>query len=161
MSGAAEPGLDDLDYYELLGLDRQAGVDDIRSAFYAFARRYHPDNHTDDPQRHRRANAIFRRGTEAYRVLLDPGLRRAYDKELAKGEKRLRSGLERRHASRMPKPLGPRARTFFAAAEQAQRVGDLRSAVLKVRIALQHEPESERLQAKLTELEALIAVGGP
>ncbi len=157
MSGRAKPGLDDLDYYDLLRVDPQAGVDAIRVAFHAFARRYHPDNHTDDPKRHRRATKIFRRGTEAYRVLLDRELRAAYDAELRKGIKRLRSGVERRHSSRIPKPLGPRARTFFAAAERAQRAGDLQSAILKVRIALQHEPESERLQAKLEELEALIA----
>ena len=110
-----------------------------------------------DPDRHRRANAIFRRGTEAYRVLLDVRLRRAYDQGLAKGEKRLRSGAERAHSSRMPKPLGPRARPFFAAAEQAQRAGDLRSAILKIKITLQHKPKNKRLKAKLEELEALIA----
>ena len=149
------PQLDDLDYYDLLGVDPQAGVDAIRVAFHAFARRYHPDNHTDDPKRHRRATKIFRRGTEAYRVLLDRELRAAYDGELRKGIKRLRSGVERRHGSRIPRPLGPRARTFYAAAEQAQRDGDLRAAILQIRIALQHEPDSERLEAKLEELERL------
>ena len=54
-------GLDELSYYDLLGVDRDAGVDAVRQAFHAFARRYHPDNHTDDPARHRRATAIFRR----------------------------------------------------------------------------------------------------
>ncbi|MBO6937976.1 MAG: J domain-containing protein [Deltaproteobacteria bacterium] len=157
MSAKPKPGLDDLDYYELLGVDAQAGVDAIRAAFHAFARRYHPDNHTDDPKRHERATQIFRRGTEAYRVLLDRDLRFAYDGELRKGIKRLRSGVERRHASRIPKPLGPRARTFFAAAEQAQRGGDLKAAILQIRIALQHEPGSERLEAKLEELELLSA----
>jgi len=155
MSGQRKPQLDDLDYYELLGVDPQAGVDAIRTAFHAFARRYHPDNHTDDPKRHRRATLIFRRGTEAYRVLLDRELRAAYEQELRKGIKRLRSGVERRHGSRIPRPLGPRARTFFAAAEQAQRGGDLQAAILQIRIALQHEPGSERLEAKLEELEAL------
>lgn len=161
MSGRTKPLLDDLDYYELLGVDTQAGVDAIRLAFHAFARRYHPDNHTDDAARHRRATQIFRRGTEAYRVLLDRELRTAYDEGLREGHKRLRSGAERRHASRIPRPLGPRARTFFAAAEQAQRAGDLKSAILKIRIALQHEPGSERLEAKLEELERLDRAGGP
>ncbi|MAQ17571.1 MAG: hypothetical protein CMN30_22585 [Sandaracinus sp.] len=146
-------GLDELSYYDLLGVDRDAGVDAVRQAFHAFARRYHPDNHTDDPARHRRATAIFRRGTEAYRVLLDRELRTIYDAELAKGEKRLRAGVERRHPSRIPKPLGPRARNFVAAAEQAQRRGDLPAAILQLRIALQHEPDSDLLRRKLDALE--------
>lgn len=146
-------GLDELSYYDLLGVGPDAGVDAVREAFHAFARRYHPDNHTDDPARHRRATAIFSRGTEAYRVLLDRELRSRYDEGLRRGERRLRVGAERRHPSRHPKPLGPRARNFFAAAEQARQRGDLSAALLKMRIALQHEPDSELLQRKLAELE--------
>jgi len=152
----ARPKLDDLSYYELLGVDPRAGVDELRLAFHSFARRYHPDNHTDDPDRHRRATTIFRRGTEAYRVLIDRELRSAYDRDLRKGIKRLRSGVERRQGSRVPKALGARARPFFAAAERAQRAGDLREALLQIRIALQHEPDNERLEAKLEELEARV-----
>ena len=146
--------LDELSYYDLLGVDRKAGVDAVRQAFHAFARRYHPDNHTDDPTRHARATSIFRRGTEAYRVLLDRELRAVYDGELDNGEKRLRAGVERRHPSRIPRPLSPRARNFFAAAEQAQRRGDLPAAILQLRIALQHEPDSPVLRQKLEDLEA-------
>ena len=147
-------GLDELTYYDLLGVEPSVGVDTLRQAFHDFARRYHPDNHTDDPARLARATEIFRRGTEAYRVLLDPELRSAYDRALERGETRLRAGTEPRRGGRRGRALGPRARPFFAAAEQALRAGDRRGALLKLRIALQHEPGSELLRRKLAELEA-------
>ncbi|MEM6962827.1 MAG: DnaJ domain-containing protein, partial [Myxococcota bacterium] len=63
--------LDQLDYYTLLGLSTDANADQIRQAFHRFALRYHPDKYlrSDDADTLRRANQIFSRGAEAYRVL--------------------------------------------------------------------------------------------
>ncbi len=61
------------DYYEVLGVRPDASADEIRRAYRQLARRYHPDISGDEQA------AAFREATEAYEVLRDPELRRAYD----------------------------------------------------------------------------------
>ncbi len=86
----ADDQLDLLDYYTLLQVDDAASTDDIRTAFHNFALRYHPDRHADTGEFNiLRAAQIYRRGTEAYRVLCDPKLRREYDEGLREGKLRL------------------------------------------------------------------------
>lgn len=64
------------DYYEILGLGREAGEADIKSAYRRLARQYHPDHHPDDPS----AEDNFKEASEAYSVLSDPQKRAAYDR---------------------------------------------------------------------------------
>jgi curved DNA-binding protein CbpA len=76
--------IDQVSYYELLGVDPAAGQDEIRRAFHGFATAFHPDGHGVRPATERAAiNRIFTRGTEAYRVLSDSGLRSRYDEQRA------------------------------------------------------------------------------
>jgi DnaJ-class molecular chaperone len=104
--------IDELDYSRLLGVSRQSSTDEIQQAFHAFARRYHPDAHTDDSARHARYVAVFLRGTEAYRVLRSPAARKAYDEKLDQGQLRYDGSLTR---SSLPPPKDrvvlPRKRT--------------------------------------------------
>ena len=63
------------DYYEVLGIDRNASAEDIKKAFRKLAFECHPDhNHEDD------ANAKFKEINEAYEVLADSEKRSAYDR---------------------------------------------------------------------------------
>jgi len=83
--------LDELSYYELLGIDSHAGADQIRRGFYRFAETFHPDGHATRPSPERTAiNTIFMRGTEAYRVLSDAALRYRYDEARSQGNERAR-----------------------------------------------------------------------
>lgn len=63
------------DYYEILGLPRDAGAADIKKAYRRLARQYHPDvNHGDE-----QAEEKFKEINEAYEVLSDPQKRQIYD----------------------------------------------------------------------------------
>jgi molecular chaperone DnaJ len=64
------------DYYEVLGVGRDAGDADIKSAYRRLARQHHPDHHPDDPT----AEDKFKEASEAYSVLSDPQKRAAYDR---------------------------------------------------------------------------------
>jgi len=63
------------DYYEVLGVGRQASADDLKKAFRKIAMDSHPDRFPDDAV----AASRFKEASEAYTVLSDPGRRRTYD----------------------------------------------------------------------------------
>ena len=64
------------DYYEVLGVDRDASQDDIRRAFRKLARQYHPDVAKDKEG----GEEKFKQINEAYEVLGDPENRKKYDR---------------------------------------------------------------------------------
>jgi molecular chaperone DnaJ len=64
------------DYYEVLGVNRTATDQDLKSAYRRLAHQHHPDKNQDDPQ----AEDKFKEAAEAYAVLSDPEQRRRYDR---------------------------------------------------------------------------------
>jgi len=63
------------DYYEVLGLSRQASDEEIKKSFKKLAMKYHPDRNPDNPK----AEDSFKEAKEAYEVLSDSNKRSAYD----------------------------------------------------------------------------------
>lgn len=63
------------DYYEVLGLDKNASEDDIKRAYRKLAIKYHPDRNPGDKE----AEEKFKEAAEAYDVLHDPQKRQQYD----------------------------------------------------------------------------------
>ena len=63
------------DYYEVLGVEKNADDSAIKKAYRQLAKKYHPDANPGDET----AAAKFREASEAYAVLSDPDKRKAYD----------------------------------------------------------------------------------
>ena len=66
------------DYYEILGVDRNANDDELKKAYRRLARQYHPDLQSTEQQK-RVAEEKFKEVNEAYEALSDPEKRRRYD----------------------------------------------------------------------------------
>jgi len=64
------------DFYEVLGIKRDATADEIKKAYRQLALKNHPDKNPGDPEAERR----FKEGAEAYEVLSDQGKRQRYDR---------------------------------------------------------------------------------
>src|SRR5437660_11940729 len=63
------------DYYEVLGVNRDAAEEDLKKAYRRLAMKWHPDRNPDNPK----AEEHFKEAKEAYEVLCDAPKRSAYD----------------------------------------------------------------------------------
>src|SRR3954471_5055504 len=63
------------DYYEVLGVNRDATEDDMKKSYRRLAMKWHPDRNPDNPK----AEDHFKEAKEAYEVLWDANKRAAYD----------------------------------------------------------------------------------
>lgn len=159
-------GLDAVDYLTLLGLSRSAAGPtdaDVRAAWRAFALEFHPDRHRDaEPHVRDAATRVFQRGAEAYRVLLDPLLRRRYLRLLERGVLRMSpeeiADAASGDAVRMQDIAKSAAASPFARrADELIAAGDLKQAKLQLQLAVLREPQNGRLQEAMQELDEAIA----
>src|SRR5271154_2271875 len=65
-----------VDYYEVLGVSRDANDQELKTSYRKLAMQFHPDRNPDDPD----AEDKFKECSEAYQVLSDPDKRAAYDR---------------------------------------------------------------------------------
>jgi DnaJ-class molecular chaperone len=149
--------LDELDYYQVLHVETDASANEVRQAFHASSRAFHPDanRHLDDA--HRSAIArISKRITEAYTVLRDPKRRRAYDEALGAGQRRMQiaeaEAKAEQQATAELEGTTPNGRRYSALARQDLARGDLKAAVRNLQTAITFEPANTHFKAKLAEL---------
>lgn len=148
--------LEELDYYALLGVAKSATHEEIRSAFHEFALMFHPDRYVDDERKQPEALRVFKRGSEAYRVLTNAVLRARFDVARAKGALRLSademfSGADSSTGAVAEIPLPPAAQALYDKAVQALDKGDLSNAKMHLMLARAKasSPRFDQLQAKI------------
>lgn len=146
--------LDEVDYYALLEVPRDATLDAVRAAFHAFALRFHPDRHVGDDTHRKQAHAIFKRGAEAYRVLMQPTLRTRYDAAMDRGLVRLPTDAMRPEVEPVvgvENPVPAAARVFYDKAREALARGDLGGAKMHLALALARgeSPVLSRLSSEI------------
>jgi molecular chaperone DnaJ len=66
------------DFYEILGLAKNASDEEIKKAYRKLAMKHHPDRNPDD--QHKQSEGRFKEAKEAYEILSDPQKRAAYDR---------------------------------------------------------------------------------
>lgn len=70
----------DYNYYEILGVSKDASDEEIKSAYRRLAKKYHPDLYSTKPEAERKeAEEMFKKINHAYQVLSDPQKKAAYD----------------------------------------------------------------------------------
>jgi curved DNA-binding protein CbpA len=150
--------LDELDYYQILEIPRDAPSSAVKRAYYAVSRRLHPDANRDlEAGLRLELEGIARRVSEAYSVLRDGRRRKAYDEKLhGDGGTRLQLAQAEAAAGRkaVEDHLGrtPNGRRFFTLARADIDRGDLPAAARNLQTALTFEPGNDAFKKKLSEV---------
>jgi DnaJ-class molecular chaperone len=154
--------IDELDYYQILEVPRDAPASVIKSGYYSVSRRYHPDaNRGLRGEVRRELESVAKRVTEAYSVLRDARRRQAYDSQLECDGRAVRIQLADADSQAGKKALEdhlgttPNGRRFFTLARADIDRNDIDSAIRNLQMALTYEPGNEFFQQKLKELKRL------
>ena len=129
------------DYYEVLGLDREASDADIKGAYRKLALQYHPDRNPGDAA----AEESFKEASEAYEVLSDADKRARYDRFGHAGvQESFGSGgfqwSDFSHATDFDDIFGDLFSSFFGGGRSRRRsTGPPRGRDLKIRLELELE----------------------
>ena len=153
--------LDKLDYFQVLGVDREATLDALKRQYHMLQRTYHPDSFFTSPDDQLRdaVHRIAKRVIEAYVILRDPEKRRKYTDDIAGPErdKKLRyteeSDQEQRKANQEKTGRTPQGRQLWRKAQDALKRGDTASAIRDLKTALLFEQGNSLFTDALADLE--------
>ena len=150
--------MDELDYYQLLQVEPDVSVRDLKLAYYKLSRTFHPDANRDlEPQILMGCHRISKVMTEAYCVLRDPRKRKSYDAHLdSGGGLRIQLAAARAaHAkTESEKRTGttPQGKQFLLKAEEDIRRDNLSGAIQNLQMALTFEPGNAGFKELLEEI---------
>ena len=151
--------MDELDYYQLLHVKPEASASEIRQAFHASSRHYHPDANrmlADDLRE--QCGRISKRITEAYCVLRDGRRRKAYDAKRSEEGSSLRIQLAEARQAHSTQQKSERrgataqGRQYHAKAETELKTGNVAAAIRHLQMALTFEANNVGFKAMLDEL---------
>lgn len=154
--------LEELDYYQLLHLPRDAGSAEVKRAYHATTRVFHPDaNRSLEPELQDAVRQIAMRVSEAYSVLRDPRRRRAYDVRLSgQGGMRIQLSEASAEAGRQDETerngRTPQGRRFFKMAQGDLLRREYAAAARNLQTALTFEPDNAYFREQLAKTRAKI-----
>src|SRR5262245_29530694 len=137
--------IDRVDYYTVLGVERDADGESIRKAFYERAEVMHPDRHYHiiDSDLREKLYVVYKRVSEAYRVLGIGDTRREYDQQLARGKLRYAPDTLKDIAKDPELTIkNLRARKLYLDAKTALKEDNVQGAHLALKMADSLEPEN-------------------
>ena len=149
--------MDELDYYQLMHVQRGATVREVKTAYYSTSRVFHPDANRDlAPELRDAVATITKRVTEAYAVLRDPRRRQAYDRLLDEG-KGVRMQLAEAEAAAERQALEnegrtPQGRQYYKLAKANMERQNWEAAARDLQTAMTFEPDNAMLRERFTEV---------
>ncbi len=154
--GAFHGNLGELDYYQLLQVGSGAGPGEIKDAYFKCSMEYHPDRfmQLSDEELREQIYEVYKRMSEAFKVLINPELRSQYDLGLASDRAGSLRYLDRgRQIAGYEDPTSDAAtsagKRYLHFANLAAVEGNLRSARMYLTLAVQCEPQNAALRARL------------
>ena len=150
--------MNELDYYQILHLGRDASMAELKAAYFATSRAFHPDANSHlEPELFSQCKAIAKRITEAYCVLRDPRKRKVYDEQIGSDEGDVRIQLAEAMAAHLKQESDarqgktPQGRQFFLRAIEDAKRDDLSAAIGNVQMALTFEADNAVFKEQLEE----------
>ncbi len=156
--------LEHLNYYDLLGLAADTEPDDLQRRFHELSLQLHPDRHTRlrgrAPHVWEKINAVYKRLSEAYKVLVDPPRRRSYNLGLRRrGKLRLeKDSFSAREDRELALCETDDARRHVLESLELRSLGDLEGAGEAMARALEFEPDNEELGLVLSSIRKLLSI---
>lgn len=154
--------LDELDYYQILKVRQDASQEEIKAAYFRESRQYHPDKYYNEPPDiSKKVTTIFKRITEAYKILSDPETRAIYTKSI-NGPDRAKN-LRYIHGVQGGPPKedagqSPMARKYFQMGKTAFNNMDYKGAKINFQLALKLEPNNQTFKEYLEKVDEKLRV---
>ncbi len=153
--------MDELSYYQILHVESDASRREIKQAYYATARAFHPDSNRElSPELRQSCLEISKRITEAHCILRDARKRSAYDAKLSAGAGvRIQlTEAKNAHAKQAEaKRVGrtPQGKQFLLKAEEDMRRQNYTSAIQNLQMAMTFESDNAHFKELLEEARKL------
>jgi DnaJ-class molecular chaperone len=157
--------LDQLDYFEVLGIGHEADAPAVKAAYHRASRACHPDRYAalPSPELREVIARVYRRVTEAYTVLRDDARRARYRADVT-GPGRLTKlrfteaeevAIQSQRKQRLDEQLGRTVpgRKLYATAFQDAEAGRWAAAERGIKTALVYEPDNPRFRELLARIE--------
>ena len=157
--------MDELDYYQLMHVQRGATPREVKTAYHSTSRVFHPDaNRHLDPELRDAVATITKRVTEAYAVLRDPRRRQAYDQLLDEG-KGVRMQLAEAEAAAERQALEnegrtPQGRQYYKLAKANMERQNWEAAARDLQTAMTFEPDNAMLRERFSEVRKKLGYRG-